>query len=218
MFSGRVMKLVAVAISVVCLTGFSISPVDATGRVLRSNCPDYDGSASSSTATSASAPSAAEASASDSSDVTIDTPESTTATPEPTTAIPEPTTATPEPTTRSPVPTPAPTAISVDVTLHTTATYSGNSLSLTLTEFNHCYVLDCFDNVAKSANWTAANFYRLGFYNNANCTTSGGAGTFPESWLASASLGNYLPSSIKLLESQDLASTVSGTSSTCPVS
>lgn len=77
-------------------------------------------------------------------------------------------------------------------------------------------MLDCFGNVTKSAIWTAANFYRIGFYNNADCTSSGGAGTIPESWLASAAFGNYLPSSIKLLESQGLASTVTGTSSTCP--
>lgn len=205
------MKLAAaVAISVVCLTG--VQPVDAAGRALRSNCPDYDGSASVSVSASESASSTAEASASDFSDVTIDTPE-------PTTATPAPTTATPEPTTATPAPTPGPTSFYGTVTLYSEENYGGDSYTFSMTESNRCYSFDCFPQ-AKSVKWDSgvphAGSSILLFHRDADCAVGGfGYGTYAQSQRSSFAESSMPPLSVLVGKVGSLTVT-NGATDTCP--
>lgn len=190
MLSARVMiTLACVALSVVG------SCVEATGRVLRSDCPDYDGSAA-----SAATPSSAAASTSNSGDTTTDSfsasasNSSETETPESTAAL-----------------------VLVDVTLYDQAAFAGDSYSFSVTTYDDCYELDCFDHATMSAQWTSKDFEYFGFYLTASC---GGGGApqyvvFTDDYSVSA-MQNYTFKSVRLFQTESSSTSYANAVSTCP--
>lgn len=196
MLGARVMvPLACVALSVV---GFC---VEATGRVLRSDCPDYAESASASASSLAAASASSgkvidsfsastssnETSASASNTTEIDTPESTTA------------------------------PVLADVTLFDQAAFAGDSYKFSVTSYDDCYELDCFDHATMSAKWTSTDFTYFGFYTTASC----GGGSSPQYLVFSddysiSSMQDYTFKSVRLFQTESSSNSFANAVSTCP--
>lgn len=256
MLGARMLTWTTAAVGLVCLAN---SSVEASRRVLRANCPDYDGSETSkpvstsqastsgsydevikassafpggSASSDASASdsgevtvqslttspfsSAAESTASDPEEVSVETlslassaseeseaselDETTVDTPEPTTgSLPsaastasgsaevsvgalslassasdsnDVTVDTPDPTTA----TPTSTSWESVVTLYSEKNFGGSSFEVTMSEYNRCYVLDCFENDEISATWDSGlpseEGDDLAFFASADCNSN----------------------------------------------